>query len=197
MSDEFKQIGEPLRDALSRAAGTPSDGTETRVWATAEKCIAGVASEYQYDARLSIEQGLLACESPIERLLLPHLVCQSYGEQFRGPARVALGPELPQRTGVTIFPQHKLPGARLDFAIVAAIVLVHRPVRWRAWIVECDGRDFHDVKQDRLRDASFGVLGVETVRCYGANIWQRADYEASRVALMVSEWADSEWGERE
>jgi hypothetical protein len=138
-------------------------------------------------ARASAEmaRGMAACESPIERALLPWLVFQDYGDLHDGPARL----HIPKDEGVmpiapvVIVPQFAFVRFRLDFGIVAR---AHDCMR--IFAIECDGGDFHTAERDAKRDAYLKSWGVETIRLDGRAIYRDGKASGGAVALRLMEW---------
>jgi hypothetical protein len=97
----------------------------------------------------SLFEGLVRCESPIERLLLPALM--AYWPTVCSPEDMDILrlPNCDRRIG--IFPQYPFGRYRVDFAIATR-------VRFRGLtkivfvVAECDGRAFHDREKDTVRD---------------------------------------------
>jgi hypothetical protein len=136
-------------------------------------------------ASAEMARGMDACESPIERALLPWLVFQDYGTLHSAPARIhvakdeALMPVGP----VVIVPQMAFVRFRVDFGIVAR---AHGCMR--IFAVECDGGDYHLADKDRKRDVYLKSWGIETIRLDGRAIYRDGKAAGDTVALRLMEW---------
>lgn len=171
------------------------------------------------------EEFWALCESPIERMLVGGLVaCHDMGRtrlRFLTDERVAEdlkaildGRE--ERAGyrgafLHIFPQAKLGRYRVDFLVVASGNLARIDedpiIGHRVFIVECDGREFHQDKyKDERRDAHFWAnAGIPTIRFPGRDIFvgptrcAKAVIEFANRQLWQSErdlwWHGGVWGE--
>lgn len=131
-----------------------------------------------------IEAGLRACESPIERHLLPWLLIEDYSPLQRGFIPVHLTSDaLAPAHKVFLAPQFVIARFRLDFAIVARF-------RGHAKIlaVECDGADFHNRFDDDLRDGYLASFGVETFRATGSEIMSAPFTVAREAAHRIAQW---------
>lgn len=117
--------------------------------------VAGISrmNEFYFNDRIK------SCESPIEQIMF---VCLWYGLE----------------NGLVI-PQYKIDDEslmgkkyRVDFLVIPRIgAFKIRPLI----IVECDGKEFHDVperiREDRKRDRSLSWLGYKVFRFSGNEIW--------------------------
>src|SRR5688500_15331549 len=116
-----------VKQALERAKGLGLTNEDAKVRVAK-------ASEH-------IKKSLMACESPIERRLLPALVFADYGAQFLTfPAELHIAKEDRDAPDgdLVVIPQFAFIRYRLDFAIVA------RAAETTAiFAVECDGEAFH------------------------------------------------------
>ena len=121
------------------------------------------------------------CESPIERLLAPHLLF--LGANFI-PPQLPIG--IGWRERHELHAQYEVGAYRLDFAlIVDEDSTFGNPVRLA---IECDGRAFHDLTPeqkdaDRKRDAELLAMGWHTLRFSGSQIYN----DAAGCAKMVDE----------
>jgi hypothetical protein len=132
-----------------------------------------------------IQKGLAAYESQIERMMLPWLVYRYYGDQSSYPARVHIpktDTEVP-KTATIIVPQFAIAKYRLDFALIGRF-----EGHMKIIAVECDGAEFHDVRDDRQRDAYLASLGIETVRVRGKEINAHNVAVAFEAAQKLAEW---------
>lgn len=124
------------------------------------------------------------CESPIEKQLMPWLLCQDYGV-FGGHARLHIpkSDDMPPDAPVLLVPQFAFVRYRSDFGIVGR----HKGVSLTV-AVECDGKDYHkDRERDAKRDAYFAAWGIKTVRATGAEIYHDPRSVARRVAMPFAE----------
>jgi hypothetical protein len=165
------------------------------------------------------------CESPIERMLVGGLVaCHDMGRvrlRFLTDDHVATDLEAildgrEEWAGyrgafLHIFPQAKLGRYRVDFLVVASgnLARMDEPVSigHRVFIVECDGREFHQDKwADERRDSHFwSEAGFPTIRFPGRDIFigpsrcARAVIDFAYHQLWQSEkdlwWHGGIWGE--
>lgn len=138
-------------------------------------------------ARLEYAEAIRACESPIEKVLLPWLVFEDYGD-FEGPAHVQVEDGvLPLlNTQIVIVPQFKFLNYRLDFAVVVKMRTGDR----RIIAVECDGEAHHRgrIGWDRHRDKRLASWGIYTVRAEGREAHSYPQAVSARVASIVIGW---------
>lgn len=135
--------------------------------------------------REAMNKANSATESPIEKLLLPWLIFQDYGQFMTYPARVHLPKEehaLPT-TGIVIVPQFAFVRFRLDFAVVA-----RHQGHSKIIAVECDGEDFHNAARDDYRDRYLSSWGIETIRASGRLIHSDPHTVSERVARVALNW---------
>jgi very-short-patch-repair endonuclease len=179
---------EALVRTMSRALGLGhehelEDAIESvREWAT-EAEIAAIEQ--------SVKRGFDACESPIERLLLPWLVAQEY-PRFKYKPSVLMpgeGSKL-EDLCVAVVPQLPVGKYRADFAIAA-----RRGVHLKFLVVECDGAAFHDsvsqVKRDVDRDVTItnSKKILDVIRFSGVQINRSPKGCAAEVAkALVKCW---------
>ena len=135
----------------------------------------------------SFDLALKFCESPIEKRILPWLLCQRY-QFFDGP--IFLPPPdrgnklaLHDRT-IAIVPQLCIGKYRVDFAIVGRI-----GIHTKAVIIECDGAQYHDdVHKDIKRDAA--LMGrkeiLDVISITGKEIWKDPEHHANCVARQIT-----------
>jgi hypothetical protein len=137
-------------------------------------------------ARAIVNAGLQLCESPIEKRLLPWLVCEDYGPHvmtFPIPICDTKADALPPSGDLFIVPQMAFVRFRIDFA------LVRRLSGGRIGIVavECDGKDYHDAVRDTLRNGWLASFQIKTIRANGSTIANRPREVSARVAEAVME----------
>lgn len=132
-------------------------------------------------AGLSVVGKLLAkCESPIEKLIVPALVFQTYGHGSKWvPAEH--GDDKPRFSPVAIDAQVALDRSRFDFLMLVELCDKSGVVI----AVECDGAEFHDIGRDLSRDLGWQSAGIHTVRLSGSDITRNPRMAASRVAELV------------
>lgn len=142
-------------------------------------------------AQCRFDEALALCESPIERMLLPHLM-------FLRPGYLAprYGGGLDYSGELRLLPQHKVSlKRRVDFAIV---VIPHLEALEEYRVaIECDGRDYHDrttaqVNADKERDQEILVAGYTPLHFSGSQINRDAAACAARVAQVI----DAHFSER-
>lgn len=137
-------------------------------------------------AAAEVNKGIDLCDSPIEKRLLPWLVCEDYGPHVQTcpvPVCNTKLEELPPKGDLFIVPQMAFVRFRLDFA------LVRRMAGNRLGIVavECDGADYHNAVRDTLRNGWLASFQIRTIRASGATINERPREVAARVAEAVME----------
>lgn len=139
-------------------------------------------------------RGIGLCESPIESVLFPWLLCQVYPCFEQAPMVLLPGEAARLRAyTVAVCPQYPIGRRRADFVLAA-----RRAGPIRLVVVECDGRAFHqDVHADVDRDAELlcdpRVLDVHPLT--GSEIWRdprAAAVSASRA--LVNAWAKTNRG---
>lgn len=130
-------------------------------------------------AHTEIRRGLKLCESPLERRVLPYLVCQDYQGLESGYASVHVPKTdafLPPG-GVVVVPQMAFMKFRADFGLVA----FKKGFRFIV-AIECDGKDYHNAEADAARDAYFLSWGIPTVRATGKDVYKQARSIAAQAA---------------
>lgn len=137
-------------------------------------------------ARAEVAKGLDLCESPIEKRLLPWLVCEDYGPHVLTcpvPVCNTKLDELPPKGDLFIVPQFAFVKFRMDFA------LVRRMAGGRLGIVavECDGSGHHNAVRDTLRNGWLASFQIKTIRAMGSTINERPREVSARVAEAVME----------
>jgi very-short-patch-repair endonuclease len=145
---------------------------------------------FSASAEYAWERGQSKCESPIEKMLLPWLICQRY--QFFDYNPTVLFPgETDQYVPGTlaVIPQLPIGRYRVDFALAAS--LGGGPIKFV--VVECDGKEFHDgvenVKRDVNRDVSIlsNKRVLDVFRLDGREILSNPQLAGHRVAKAVLE----------
>ena len=205
-------------DALSRvieaAAQSFEQGREVRAEDLALSTIPGLVTDdlydhmADYDKRLrglgvtdlstyrargwaQVNLGTAACESPIERTMLPYLVFADY-HGFQSPhANVMTCKEATRPAGdLLIIPQYPFIRYRFDFAVIGSLDISNQIMV----AVECDGEAFHaspiQAERDRNRDALSRSFGVEVVRARGTDTHNNPRAVAQRVSDILSSWRD-------
>jgi very-short-patch-repair endonuclease len=133
-----------------------------------------------------IEKWGSFCESPIEALLLAALTWQaamnSWSASGIPPVRVMVDPPRDKALCITIVPQFKWQGYRIDFAI---FLNSDEP----EFFVECDGHDFHErtpaqAERDRSKDRQIQAAGFPIIRFTGREIYR----DCGECALQVFEF---------
>lgn len=105
------------------------------------------------------------CESHIEILALAKLMATNVSAEGQMPSYPFATKVRTPSKFVTITPQVKLGSYRADFVIDG--------LSGKAFIVECDGRDFHNADADARRDANIErEFGMKTFRITGKEIWR-------------------------
>jgi very-short-patch-repair endonuclease len=152
-----------------------------------ELAVSCVPDSLKDKAQTCFNLALEICESPIEKLLLPWLICQEYSFFEHTPLVLVRGElhKLSDRS-VALIPQLPIGRYRVDFALAA-----RRGGQTRFVIIECDGEEFHqDVHKDINRDAKLlsyrQVLDVVSVS--GKDICKDARAAALGVAKAFA-WA--------
>lgn len=136
--------------------------------------------------KAAIWKGLEACESPIEKAVLPWLVFEDYGPSF---LTIPAGVHVPKREefinqgDLVIIPQFAFAKYRMDFGVVARCNDAIRIV-----CVECDGAKYHAGKtNDAGRDAYLRSWGIPTIRETGKVCKEEPWRVSSRVASTLRE----------
>lgn len=131
------------------------------------------------EGRKAVEALWSVAESPLERILAPHLVFRTYAG-LADPLPVVCLPGENKRGIITIHPQYAVGGLRLDFFITG---------RWEGRkavaIVECDGKEFHRFPDDANRDRQFRQHGIMTFRASGKDLNRRPEATAEAVTLHL------------
>lgn len=136
----------------------------------------------------AVERGLVKCESPIEAILLPWLVGQTYSFLFDYNPKVLFAGEGDQlgENSLAVIPQLPIGRFRVDFAVA---MRRQGPVCFV--MVECDGADFHDNPDQVIRDVNRDVRILshprvcEIVRLTGREITAEPRDAAAKVVDAV------------
>jgi hypothetical protein len=137
-------------------------------------------------ARAIVWDGVNLCDSPIEKRLLPWLVCEDYGpnvQTFPVPICDTRAEALPPKGDLFIVPQLAFVKFRMDFAMIRRLSGGHLGIV----AVECDGSGFHSAVRDTLRNGWLASFQIKTVRAMGATIHERPREVSARVAEAVME----------
>lgn len=150
------------------------------------------ASDLRGDARQQWEK----CESPIEQILcialFQFLGCEAVAGTYHPRRRTEMASMVGQAAAF-LFAQHPIGSYRADFLIVTVDPLLRRS---RSFVVECDGKDFHDAERDQLRDErirAHGPAGIIRVR--GSDIFYRPKSTAQRIGEIIGLLAPAADGE--
>lgn len=134
------------------------------------------------------------CQSPIEQLLLSNLVWV-WSAAARPPGViVTAGDVRTHPSKITIVPQHRLLGCRVDFA-----VLFNAKNGAGLVAVECDGHDFHErtkeqAARDRSRDRTFLLAGIPLLRFTGSEIWRDPYACARQISSLIEDRVLASYG---
>lgn len=114
--------------------------------------------------KAAIDDFYRVCESPIEMLALVKMLATNVSGEAKVPSYPIVTAKLGRGNRVTITPQVNLLKYRADFVI--------DNLKGQRFLVECDGRNFHDAEGDAKRDAEIEeALGMKTFRLTGREIW--------------------------
>lgn len=147
-SQTFTCFGVAISDAIE-GIGEKFGLMRTGLTESREQLNIATAKLYEpirHIACAGFEEAQTLCGSPIERLLLPWLICNN----FRWLSRVLTQDSLDdlKETQMALVPQYEVSGFRLDFAFVRLFDCGFRVVG-----IECDGKEFHkDKARDSIRD---------------------------------------------
>lgn len=153
-----------------------------------------ISDDYANDrigkARDRLFQHIDACESPIEKRLLPALVFANYGDGFfTFPAEMHFPKvdDAPPKGDIVVIPQFAFIRYRFDFGIIAEAETQRKIVA-----VECDGEEWHkDAMKDHRRDAYLAGFGIDMFRFRGKDIQADPLALASKVAMHLANWRAS------
>lgn len=137
-------------------------------------------------ASAEVAKGIELCESPIEKRLLPWLVCEDYGPHVQTcpvPVCDTKSDQLPPKGDLFIVPQFAFVKFRLDFALVRRM----NGGRLGIVAVECDGSGYHNAIRDTQRNGWLASFQIRTIRATGATINERPREVSARVAEAVME----------
>lgn len=114
--------------------------------------------------RTAVEDHYKVCESHIEIIALVKMMSANVAADGQMPSYPYATSERVPSKFVTITPQVKIGPYRADFIVDG---------ERRAFLVECDGLDFHDAAADARRDAAIEAdFGMKTFRLAGKEIWR-------------------------
>lgn len=135
------------------------------------------------------ERGRPRCESPIEKVLLPWLICQHYPPFDFSPAVLFPGETALYVPGtIAVIPQLPIGRYRVDFALAGSLGGLVQFV-----VIECDGKEFHDgvanVKRDLDRDVAIlnNKRVLDVFRLDGRDILRDPEGSARRAARAVEQ----------
>ena len=201
---EFANLGEVIPTVLFRSIGALNllgDKEADEQFIKATETIKGLPGGLGWEERRRRQQekafeayqrGRPCCDSPIEKMLLPWLICQQYA-YFDFHPSVLLPGETDQYVpgSLAIIPQLPVGRYRVDFALAGSL---GGPIRFV--VVECDGKEFHDgvknVKRDVDRDVAIlaNKRVLDVVRFDGRDILRDPQSCAWRAAHAVTlAWA--------
>lgn len=190
---QAEQVGDCLTRVLDKARGAmPDDAGNTTALSFVSPEVAKRMAEWDMDkgmdlARRQVRNVSDMCESPIERKLLPWLLCEDYGPNLGGFCALTFNHKrdlVMPACRVVVAPQFAILRYRLDFAVFAR----RDDLATRIIAVECDGKEFHGKASDDKRDAALKSIGVQTVRASGSDITLRPRTVTRRVGELVQEW---------
>lgn len=118
--------------------------------------------------RASVEEHYKTCESHIEIIALVKMMSSNIAADGQMPSYPFATKKLVPSKFVTITPQVRVGNYRADFVVDGD---------GGAFIVECDGLNFHDAKADARRDAAIERdFGMKTFRLAGKEIWRSSTW---------------------
>lgn len=129
-----------------------------------------LVDQWLRERRTDLNDALSLCESPIEVLFLAALLCA--GDEVRTHFHLEPPPYPTGRVATSkrgsLFAQHVIGTARVDFAIVGD----------RRIVVDLDGHEFHSSKEQRsadaARDRELGISGWTVLRFTGSEVYQNS-----------------------
>jgi len=136
--------------------------------------------------------GSELAESPIEKLLLAHLIHPSTLAEFeasidvlRPPSGLVAHTEPPPIRGIWLYPQITIGDYRVDFLLRSTL---HG--KSSHLIVECDGHDFHEktkeqAARDKARDRYLVSQGYRVIRYAGSEIYRDAAQVAYEAICIL------------
>jgi very-short-patch-repair endonuclease len=126
------------------------------------------------------------CQSPIEQLALAGLVWS--GDGYAHPPAEIWDPKIhfgKMQSDIAIVPQHYIGDHRVDFAISIRVVAKEEI----KIAVECDGREYHQAKEqmdrDTRRNRDLQIAGWNLLRFTGSEIWRDYKKPANDVNKLV------------
>lgn len=163
MSDFFENIAEKHWDEL-----------DERVKREIEAILLSQKGSYTY--------GVLKCESPIEQLLLVHLL--RWYEYASGEFR-----HFDTDGNVRLFTQKEVEyrGNKYRIDIVIEVDFMGKTYRFA---IECDGHEFHEktkeqALRDKRRERNLMSLGFHVIRFTGSEIWNSPSKVAWEVVELI------------
>lgn len=138
-----------------------------------------------------VDAAIMACDSPIERILLGHLMQIAAAANSRIHLHIAgevhsLG-TITHTSELHIHPQWRHREYRADFKLEAEY-----DGRSRTLVVECDGHDYHErtkeqARRDKVRDRAFLADGLTVMRFTGSEIWNAGQRCAAECVAYLFE----------
>jgi very-short-patch-repair endonuclease len=135
----------------------------------------------RFDWEYGVKGNVFGNLSPIERLLLAHLMFVHDGYSL---------PTLSHRDevrdeGLFIIPQQQIDRYRVDF-----LIELRYAGRVKAIVVECDGHDYHErtkeqAAKDKSRDRYLVAKGYPVLRFTGSEIYRSPEQCAAEVANQL------------
>lgn len=190
---QAEQVGDCLTRVLDKARGAiPDNAGNATALSFVSSEVAKRMSAWDMEkgmdhARRQVANVSDLCESPIERKLLPWLLCEDYGPNLNGFCAMTFNHKrdlVMPTCRVVVAPQFALLRYRLDFAVFAR----RDDLATRIIAVECDGQEFHGKASDDKRDAALRSIGVQTIRADGSDCTLRPRAVTRRVSELVQEW---------
>lgn len=184
----MKTLGASIRNLLlSATAGTL---TGPRAWTNPNDRAAIAKSDEMGELPQSVysrivreaEDASFFCESPIEQIALFQMAGRNYAPESECGRFASIAISAPSSLGASDFfivPQVGMGRHRADFVFFLPY--------GRKFIVECDGRRFHDRDADFARDYQILVdFNIPTIRVTGRDIWRGASWTNDVVAQVQS-----------
>lgn len=164
--DSAKPLGEALLSALSGIAAEMSGDLHDfkRLDEFFEKETSHLPPYAIQRIKTAVSDLSNVCESHIEIIALAKIMAMNFSAEGQIPSYPIVTRERTPGDGVRITPQVKLGDYRADFVVDA---------NGFSFLVECDGREFHDAAADARRDSEIERLfGMKTFRLSGSEIWK-------------------------
>ncbi len=161
------------------------------------------------------ENGLMYCESPIEKMMMAALAIVGGRQVFVGfkVKKMYFGRDVESSAEhLLIAPQAELGSYRVDFLLTMTIIapkfeLIDGESKAtgdnkviKQMILECDGHDYHErtkeqAKNDRTRDRTLQQLGYLVFRYTGSEIWEDV-FKCAQDAVntLYKQTNDEAWG---